>query len=952
MTFKNFKSNSIKTITFIALLCQLFAFQVNASGNKAFVGVNNRNQSFPKQFPNPDRIRYDGQCMTIDGKDVFIYSAAFHYFRCPQALWRDRFRKIKEAGFNTVETYVPWNWHERNMPKNVNDFSKCDFTDLKAWLKMAQEEFGFYTIVRPGPFICAEWAGGAHPRWLGKFCPEKYETSFWLRSDNPENIKWSKHWYDAVCPIFAAEQITNKPKGSKGIILVQLENEYIYFDMASEGKIRFLKALYQAAKSNGINVPLFTCVTPEARDCKDPQISQVFDMDNQYVWWNMQEAKTRIEDLKRQQPDAPAFVCELQGGWFSTVGGRLSEDSYLDGRHARGMALMAMAGGSTGLNYYMFFGGTHFAGWGARRMTTSYDYGAALKENGGVGEKYLATKAIGEFLNIHGSRLSRAQAIEFTTESASADLEFGMRRAADGTQFVFVLNKNKKEPFSGEIKLIPQNQQSITFNCELGALDSKVLVLPVNVTNGSKGEWFPRVQPEIARPAKYPAPVRITTAYKQNENFKAKWLPLTPSVSLPELGVNDCRYSLYRSKFNLTTDELKKYGSVVFDMFTGDPMYIQINGKIAERASTDELDNTFLSGGLLRTGKNEIVAVYENQGHAHGYRPMEELSGMRNGGLGAPVESITPVEQWEVKLAAGEDEKDLLNTLAQKEGWEQMMLDAETVAGLATIQIAGLAKPKWPAAWILQGKSATAVYRTQVDFTPEMIKNGKTVLEFGCIDDRGVLIVNGKRVASHDEWDKPFVVNIAQFIKPGSNQIAIAVTNSNGAGGVVKPVRLLRQLKIEKPLKWEVAKDLAGVSNGWTTAALNANGWEKIALETDGVIPRKGNNIQPKGDHDALLTWYKVEFELPEAENGVWIPWRLLVNASGNGYMWLNGHNIGRHWEVGPQREFYLPECWLNFGKGKKNVLVFGLRQSANGAKLKAVEIAPYANDAEIRSVK
>lgn len=89
--------------------------------------------------------------------------------------------------------------------------------------------------------------------------------------------------------------------------------------------------------------------------------------------------ESRIEDLKRQQPNAPAFVCELQGGWFSTVGGGLSEDSYLDGRHARGMALMAMAGGSTGLNYYMFFGGTNLAGWGARRMTTSYDYGAAIK---------------------------------------------------------------------------------------------------------------------------------------------------------------------------------------------------------------------------------------------------------------------------------------------------------------------------------------------------------------------------------------------------------------------------------------------------------------------------------------------------------------------------------------------------------------------------------------------
>ena len=112
-----------------------------------------------KIFASPDRIRYDGNCMTIDGEDKFVYSAAFHYFRCPEELWRDRFRKIKEAGFNTVETYVPWNWHERTMPASINDTTHFDFSDLKRWLKIAHEEFGLYTIVRPGPFICAEFSG-------------------------------------------------------------------------------------------------------------------------------------------------------------------------------------------------------------------------------------------------------------------------------------------------------------------------------------------------------------------------------------------------------------------------------------------------------------------------------------------------------------------------------------------------------------------------------------------------------------------------------------------------------------------------------------------------------------------------------------------------------------------------------------------------------------------------
>lgn len=135
-----------------------------------------------------------------------------------------------------------------------------------------------------------------------------------------------------VSPVFASEQLTKKKPGEKGIIMVQLENEYIYFGMESDKKKEVLKVLANACTDNGIDVPLFTCVTPEVRGSKEQVISQLFDTDNQYVWWNMHEAKSRIEDLKKVQPNAPAFVCELQGGWFSTVGVGLSEDNYLDGR--------------------------------------------------------------------------------------------------------------------------------------------------------------------------------------------------------------------------------------------------------------------------------------------------------------------------------------------------------------------------------------------------------------------------------------------------------------------------------------------------------------------------------------------------------------------------------------------------------------------------------------------
>ncbi|WP_410478532.1 hypothetical protein [Pedobacter gandavensis] len=146
---------------------------------------------------------------------------------------------------------------------------------------------------------------------------------------------------------------------------------------------------------------------------------------------------------------------------------------------------------------------------------------------------------------------------------------------------------------------------------------------------------------------------------------------------------------------------------------------------------------------------------------------------------------------------------------------------------------------------------------------------------------------------------------------------------------------------IQKTLSWWLATELSGIDQGFTKTDFSAKGWKEIALDTNFVIPRKGNGIQPTGKQDALLTWYRAEFEIPANADPKTL-WKLLINASGNGYMYLNGHNIGRHWEVGPQREFFLPECWLNFGKGKKNVITLGLCQTMNGAVVKGMEVASY----------
>jgi hypothetical protein len=797
-----------------------------------------------KQFPQPQVIHYDGYCLTIDGKDTFIRSAEFHYFRTPRELWRDRFQKIKEAGFNAVDTYVPWNWHEREMPAGLNDFSKVDLSEFKAWLDMAQNEFGFYTIVRPGPFICAEWAGGGYPRWLAKFAPDT-GTNFWLRSADDTHIAWSVHWYHAVCKVIAQEQITRKPKGGKGIILVQIENEYDHHKCADKPKL--LRALFEAATNSSVDVPIFTCLTRECRGSSDPVLSQVFDCDNYYVGLTAAPScAERMMSLRAKQPDAPGFVTELQGGWFALVGDRLSEDNYSDARHYNAISLMSLLGGASGLNTYMFVGGTHFGGWQARGQTTTYDYNAPIREWGARGEKYAVAEGINQFIHENETQLLRASGGPCELQGAPTNLFGGVRIGPDGTRFVFLDNTDPENPVSGKVTIMPgtivkpsepiynidQDGNRVLIKADdavsrtnsippfemdyhLAALGAKVLVIPRGKTP-AEGIWYPKPQPHIARPVALPAPVRIATALKRNDPLDGTWQPLPAGKSLPEFGVNDQRYVLYRAQFSLAASDATNLTKLLINTFTRDIVCAEVNGQIAKRlypsdayaaAATrdtkksfqrigpDEFDNRFNVGNLLRAGTNEIVLLYENIGFEHGYFPMEELSGLRAAGL------------------------------------------------------------------------------------------------------------------SENE------TNIARL------------------------------------LTWQIATNLGGVTAGWMLPDFSANGWEQVALDTSTAIARKGNGIQPKAEQDALLTWYRLEFELPKKNAGEWIPWRLLINASGNGYMWLNGHDIGRHWEIGPQREFFLPEYWLKFGSGK-NVLVLALRQTINGAKLNAAEISPYPNSAEKTSAE
>src|SRR5581483_4388347 len=571
----------------------------------------------PRPFPHPERIRYDAQCLTIDGRDTFIYSGAFHYFRCPKELWRDRFQKIKDAGFNAVETYTPWNWHEREMPKAPDDFSKITgLQDLDDWLAMA-EDFGFYTIVRPGPYICAEWDNGGFPLWLSalKTPAAPLHKDGWMRSDDPTFLTWTKHWFDAVCPTIAKHQVTHKGPGNPGVILVQVENEYDSAKFSDEIKAGQVKALAQFACADGIDVPLFTCWTKQVRGSSEPVLRQIFDCCNFYPRWNVvKELGTQIPKLRREQPDAPLATTELQGGWLSVVGGILSEkQDGLTGAQIQNITLFAWQMGETITNYYMLFGGTNFDDWGGRNITTTYDYAAPIREHGGVGERYQRVWSLGQMIRDHGAKLVRSRQVESEAKTTDTDVTIAERRAVDGSRYFFVRTDNHADSRSGAAHVKEKDGTEFSFDYKLEPFGSLVLYLPPGESDASKGEWLPKPAPEIKRPTELPAPVAINEAQRLSDSLPSTWTPLPHNEPIEAHGVFSSHFVYYKIAANPDA-------TITIEVLPGDDV-IGSSGRKSLPAVVSKDKKRFAF--TLPSDAKELIVLYDKLGHRNGPKEME-----------------------------------------------------------------------------------------------------------------------------------------------------------------------------------------------------------------------------------------------------------------------------------------------------------------------------------------
>ena len=147
----------------------------------------------------------------LNGEEFHIYSGCIHYFRVPEQLWEDRLAKLKAAGLNTVETYVAWNMHE---PKK-GEYNFSGPADIVKFIKIAQK-LGLYVILRPGPYICAEWDLGGLPGWM------LADKNVVLRCMNKAYLSYVKEWFEVLFDKVRDLQITR----GGNIIAMQIENEY------------------------------------------------------------------------------------------------------------------------------------------------------------------------------------------------------------------------------------------------------------------------------------------------------------------------------------------------------------------------------------------------------------------------------------------------------------------------------------------------------------------------------------------------------------------------------------------------------------------------------------------------------------------------------------------------------------------------------------------------------
>ncbi|KHD45934.1 glycoside hydrolase family 35 protein [Streptococcus hongkongensis] len=563
----------------------------------------------------------------LNARPFKILSGAIHYFRIHPDDWVHSLYNLKALGFNTVETYVPWNLHE----PHEGEFDFEGGLDIEKFLTTAHE-LGLYAIVRPSPYICAEWEWGGLPAWL-------LEKNVRVRSRDQVYLYLVNQYYKELLPRLAKHQLSQ----GGNILMFQVENE---FGSYGEDKV-YLNQLSQMMRQFGLTQPFFTSDGPwhtalEAGSLIDEDILVTGNFGSR--------ASENFECLQsfmdKHNKKWPLMCMEFWDGWFNRWG---EEVIRRDPEELADSVMEALERGS--INLYMFHGGTNFGfmnGSSARDQkdlpqVTSYDYDAILDEAGNPTAKFFALqkrlKEVYPELSFAEPLVKPSMAITDVPLSEKRNLSSILNKLSSSTDSFYPQNmeslgqntgyiyyrhlensdrdrteklrlidaRDRAQVFLNGQKIATQYQEEIGGDIELNLVEGKnqLDILVENMARVNYGHKFtaPTQHKGLGRGAII------------DLHFVGKWETFTlPLDYMSELPCSDEAWvqgppSFYQFDFNVDNPE-----DSYLDMSGFGKGVVFVNGfNIGRYWHRGPIHTLYIPHGLFNTGENRII-VFETEG--------------------------------------------------------------------------------------------------------------------------------------------------------------------------------------------------------------------------------------------------------------------------------------------------------------------------------------------------
>lgn len=945
----------------IILICLAYSTTINAQSSNDHI--------FPPSAAAKSYIDFDSKGFFIAGKRTFIVSAGLEYARIPHQLWHDRLLRIRQAGFNCIEIYTIWNFHEAQE-------GKFDFTgdhDLNQFLKEVKD-LGMYSIVRVGPYYCAEWDNGGYPIWL------KFKKGLRVREDNPLFEKYVDRFFDHLLPIVFNNQVN---KGGS-VVLVQLENEHPkgWGTVMPDG---YFKHLQTKALAMGMQVPYFFSGLHHASD---------------------PAGDGKLDDATRPNP---WFSTEFWSVWYSQYGAKPGDAALYDRR-----TWMIIANGGNGYNYYMAHGGSNFGYTNNDEDAASYDYGAAIGQAGDLRPIYYTFKRAAWFARSFQDVLENSvnDAAAFSKIVTDSSLKISARKSPAG-EIVFLDNPGK-EAISAQLHL-PGDKVSG---------DKKITVLPggiyplvhdYNINNEVTLHW---------------ALSRIFAVVKQDNT--------TTIIADVEAGMPLSLYFTAKNKVSTVNSALKTEGDQVtinetmavmekpleytFKAGTQTIRVLAMNRQWTDKTYIDEIaGKNYIVSGAAYLGKAEVkngrfIAEIESplladkQDQVRIYTDKKSVLLNQAPTPGTKQPQSIALNNWEFKSASGfaaanYNTRQWLSSKAPlpmgtdgditADAWYRTSLTIPAT-GKYTLQVNGNGRGqafidgKQAANWKLsdaevslqlkKGKHALAIFTAHDgrDKLPAYIGPIDEVDSKG-IFGNAVIKKGGPFISEINDWyfmkaekniavkQVPPAFDTTLFKKYKIGADAFNLKEGYGWFTTIIPQQPAGTSKITLTFK-SIDENATVFVNG--KQVLRHDGWnqpfEVHITDTDILkhpvtlslfienYSNEGGIDQPvkinaignaqaitgwqmkggPGDAHAVKGWqkliqgnktdaprfYRASFTVPQQKGQSFI-WRFEPKNLGHGSVWVNGHHIGRYPEKIQVSSLYIPECWLN--KGLNQLVIY-----------------------------